>query len=128
MPRMPPPIRLWGKEKGHKEIESPPPHRRWRNGQDGQDGQTDGARGGPAAPDFWKRCPIVWANDASPRRRFRTTDLPRLQRETAPRKVLLREIFPFSQLSYLKVNANLQSATPSEAILHQLPVLCFKNF
>ena len=31
-------------------------------------------------------------------------------------------------LSYLKVGANVQSATPSEAILHQLPVLCSKNF
>ena len=31
-------------------------------------------------------------------------------------------------LSYLKVSANVQWATPREAILHQIPVLCFKNF
>ena len=31
-------------------------------------------------------------------------------------------------LSYLKVSANIQWVTPSEVILHQLPVLCLKNF
>ena len=34
----------------------------------------------------------------------------------------------FTLLSYLKVCANIQWATPSEIILHQLPVLWFKNF
>ena len=31
-------------------------------------------------------------------------------------------------LSDLKIGANIQWVTPSEIILHQLPVLCFKNF
>ena len=43
-------------------------------------------------------------------------------------RYVIDQKYTTSLLSYLKVSATVQWATPSEAILRQIPVLCFKNF